>query len=263
MDTATQAKGKLTAQRQGGGKFKQRGWWQRARRGAAATKGLLRVSIAQVRGGRRIIKRGEVYYVPLWLPIALALLLASLPFWDDAADIALRLLPGQHRLELASFFAPSVRHWSDEIGEWAARSDVDAHLLATVMQIESCGHPSVISGAGARGLFQVMPFHFAESDDMIDPDTNARRGGDYLHYCVGAAGGVIGLALACYNGGPGVISQPRENWSRETQAYYRWGVGIYRDASVRATQSDTYEQWLAAGGARLCQRAEAELGIGA
>ncbi len=236
-----------------------RGWWKRVRGGARAISGLLRLSFAQVRGGRRIIKRGEVYYVPLWLPIALALLLASLPFWDDAASFALRLLPGHHKL--AGFFAPSVRHWSDEIDAWAARSDVDRHLLATVMQIESCGHPSVISSAGARGLFQVMPFHFAEGDDMLDPDTNARRGGDYLNYCVGAAGGVIGLALACYNGGPAVISQARENWSRETQAYYRWGVGIYSDAAARASTSGTLEQWLAAGGTRLCQRAEAELGI--
>lgn len=252
----------MTSQTQGGSKRGARGWWKRARRGAAAILSLLRVSFAQIRGGRPIIKRGEVYYVPLWLPIALALLLASTPFWDDAASFALRLLPGQHRLELAGFFAPSVRHWSDEIGEWAARADVDAHLLATVMQIESCGHPSVISSAGARGLFQVMPFHFAENDDMLDPDTNARRGGDYLNYCVGAAGGVIGLALACYNGGPAVISQARESWSREAQAYYRWGVGIYSAAAARASQSDTYEQWLAAGGARLCRSAEQELGIG-
>ncbi|MCY4465795.1 MAG: transglycosylase SLT domain-containing protein [Chloroflexi bacterium] len=251
----------MTSQTQGARRFGVRGWWKRARRGLAAIPGWLRLSIAQIRGGWRIIKRGEVYYVPLWLPIALALLLASTPFWDDAASIALRLLPGHHKLELAAFFAPSVRHWSDEIGEWAARSDVDAHLLATVMQIESCGHPSVISSAGARGLFQVMPFHFAESDDMIDPDTNARRGGDYLNYCAGAAGGVIGLALACYNGGPAVISQSRESWSRETQAYYRWGVGIYSDAVARSAKSDTLEQWLVAGGARLCQSAQRELGI--
>ncbi len=228
----------------------------------AAILGLLRLSFAQVRGGRRIIKRDEVYYVPLWLPIALALLLASLPLWDDAASFALRLLPGQHKLELAGFFAPSVRHWADEIGEWAARADVDTHLLATVMQIESCGHPSVASNAGARGLFQVMPFHFTEGDDMLDPDTNARRGGDYLNYCLGAADGVIGLALACYNGGPAVISQTRESWSAETQAYYRWGVGIYSAAAARASHSETYEQWLVAGGARLCQSAERELGIG-
>ncbi len=256
------AKRKLTSQTQGANKPAKQGWGERAWRGLRTLLGWLRFSYAQVRGGRRLIKRGEVYYVPLWLPIALALLLASTPLWDDAASFTLRLLPGQQKLALAEFFAPSVRHWSDEIGQWAARSDVDAQLLATVMQIESCGHPSVVSHAGARGLFQVMPFHFAEGDNMLEPDTNARRGGDYLNYCVSTAGGVIGLALACYNGGPSVISQPRERWSQETQAYYRWGVGIYSDAAAAASQSETVEQWLAAGGAHLCQSAERELGIG-
>ena len=39
----------------------------------------LRLSRDQICGGRGIIKREGVYYVPLWLPIALALLLASSP----------------------------------------------------------------------------------------------------------------------------------------------------------------------------------------
>ena len=140
----------------------------------------LRLSRDQIRGGRRIIKRDGVWYVPLWLPIAIAILLASSPHWDDAARLARRLsgsaihlIGGTRQVELAPFFAPAVQHWSDEINRWAAQHEVDPHLLATVMQIESCGHPTVISNAGARGLFQVMPFHFAAGEDMLDPDTNA------------------------------------------------------------------------------------------
>ncbi len=240
-----------------------RGERGRAWRGMSALVDGLRLGIAQIRGGRRIIKQGKVYYVPLWLPIALALPLASAPLWGDAANMALRLLRGHRQVELAGFFALSVRHWSTHLDEWAARSQVDPQLLATVMQIESCGHPSVVSGAGAQGLFQVMPFHFAEGDDMLDPDTNARRGGDYLNYCSQASGGVIGLTLACYNGGPSVINRGRETWSRETQAYYRWGLGIFSDATTGLAQSVTFDQWLAAGGARLCQSAARELGIAA
>ena len=223
-------------------------------------RGIMRACLRQLRG-RRPIKRKGVWYVPLWLPIALALLLAMSPLWDDAARIAMNLLHGRAHVELAGFFAPSVRHWSDEISRWAAQSEVDPNLLATVMQIESCGHPTVLSGAGAQGLFQVMPFHFADGEDTLDPDTNARRGADYLHYCLDASGGVIGVALACYNGGPSVISQPRENWSRETRAYYRWGLGIYSDAAAMSAHSETYRQWLSAGGARLCDSAERELGL--
>lgn len=228
----------------------------------------LRFSLAQMRGGPKPIKRGGVYYVPLWLPIALALLLASSLFWGDIATVvhrgaksAIDLIGGTSDVELAEFFAPSVRHWSGKISHWSAERQVDPQLLATVMQIESCGHPTVISSAGAQGLFQVMPFHFAEGENMLEPDTNARRGGAFLKQCHSAAGGVIGLTLACYNGGASVIAKPRENWSRETQMYYRWGVGIYSDAVAGSATSDTFDQWLAAGGRRLCQSAERELGF--
>jgi soluble lytic murein transglycosylase-like protein len=226
----------------------------------------LRLSRDQIRGGRKIVKRDGVWYVPLWLPIAIAILLASTAVWDDAARIAGRLsaaaahlIRGTGPVELAQFFAPAVQHWSDDINQWAAEHDVDGHLLATVMQIESCGHPKAVSNAGARGLFQVMPFHFEAGEDMLDPATNARRGASFLNYCAGASGGVVGLTLACYNGGPSAISKARETWSTETQKYYRWGVGIYSDAVAGASRSETLNQWLAAGGDRLCASALKEL----
>ena len=226
----------------------------------------LRFSGEQIRGGRKVIKRGAVYYVPLWLPIAIAILLASTIIWDDVARIAYRvsssavqLMRGTVEVEMAEFFAPSVQHWSDEIGEWSEQYDVDPHLLATVMQIESCGHPTVVSNAGARGLFQVMPFHFTSGEDMLDPDTNAKRGSSFLNHCYQAADGVIGLALACYNGGASVINQERDRWSRETQTYYRWGVGIYSDAIAGNAVSETLDRWMEAGGERLCVSALKEL----
>ena len=228
----------------------------------------LRFSRTQIRGGRRLLKRGEVYYVPLWLPIAFALLLASSVFWHDAAALMLRgtsavvhWLQGSAQVELAEFFAPSVKHWSGDIGIWAQRHQVDPHLLATVMQIESCGHPVVVSGAGAQGLFQVMPFHFADGEDMLNPDINVKRGSAFLKHCLAAADGVIGLTLACYNGGASVINLQRENWARETRTYYRWGVGIYSDAVAGKSTSDTFNQWMAAGGERLCTSAQRELGF--
>ena len=38
---------------------------------------LLRLSRDQIRGGRALVKRDGVWYVPLWLPIAIAVFLAS------------------------------------------------------------------------------------------------------------------------------------------------------------------------------------------
>ena len=160
---------------------------------------------------------------------------------------------------LAGFFAPSVRHWAREIDRWADEYAVDRDLLATVMQIESCGHPGAVSVSGAQGLFQVMPYHFEAGEVMQEPEANARRGAAYLNYCLGAADGVIGSALACYNGGPGALGQRRENWSDEVQHYFRWGVGIYSDARDGSEESATLDRWLAAGGSLLCESARRAL----
>jgi len=224
----------------------------------------------QIFGGHVIVKRGDVYYVPLWVPIMLAVALAIPVVWDDVSGLARRvvdrvsltlvqLAPSSGTGEIADFFAPSVQHWASDIEDWAATYDVDTQLMATVMQIESCGHPTVISSAGARGLFQVMPFHFEAGEDMLNPDTNAMRGGLFLNYCYTAAKGDVGLTLGCYNGGPSVINRPLSTWANETQRYYRWGVGIYSDAIVNRGESDTLNQWMEAGGSRLCASALNEL----
>ncbi len=53
---------------------------------------------------------------------------------------------------IAPLFTPEVQQWSDEIIRWAAEHDLDPNFVATVMQIESCGHPEVVSRAGATGF---------------------------------------------------------------------------------------------------------------
>jgi soluble lytic murein transglycosylase-like protein len=158
---------------------------------------------------------------------------------------------------LAPLFTPEVTRWESHILRWAEEYDVEPNLLATVMQIESCGHPTVNSYAGAQGLFQVMPFHFASTEDMLDPDTNAMRGINFLKQCSAWANGDVGLALACYNGGPSVLQMDPRQWDQQVHRYYKWGVPIYADALVHKTESETLELWLAAGGDRLCAQAAA------
>ncbi|MFN8377891.1 MAG: lytic transglycosylase domain-containing protein [Anaerolineae bacterium] len=157
---------------------------------------------------------------------------------------------------IAPMFSPEVRYWERDISRWAGEHDLDPNLLATVMQIESCGHPTVASHAGAQGLFQVMPFHFSTGEDMLDPDTNARRGADFLAYCMDYANGNVGLALGCYNGGPSVVTRAFETWPSETQRYYVWGTTIYQEASQGVLSSGALQAWLDAGGSGLCRRAD-------
>jgi len=162
---------------------------------------------------------------------------------------------------IAPLFTREVQHWAPQIVAWAAEFGLDPNMAATVMQIESCGDPNAVSGSGAQGLFQVMPFHFSAGEAMQDPDTNAYRGMAYLAQGMELTGGDTGLTFAGYNGGHGTAAKGWEAWPNETQRYYTWSTGIYEDAVAGAAGSDTLDQWLAAGGAGLCQQAAARLGI--
>lgn len=200
----------------------------------------------------------------LVLPLAVALVAAALGLLafqrPVAADVAWRADAATGAI--SNIFMPEVQYWNGSIRNWAGEANIDANLVAVVMQIESCGSPTAVSSAGATGLFQVMPYHFLESDDAFSPDTNAQRALDYLGRSLAAAKGDIGLALAGYNGGIGLISEPEWTWPAETQRYSYWGTGIYADAVSGAKQSPRLEEWLAAGGAALCQDAAVSLGTG-
>ncbi len=162
---------------------------------------------------------------------------------------------------IAPLFTREIQHWAPQIVAWAAEFGLDPNMAATVMQIESCGDPNAVSSAGAQGLFQVMPFHFSEGENMQDPNTNARRGMAYLAQGMQMHNGDTGLSFAGYNGGHGTAAKGWAAWANETQRYYTWATGIYKDAVAGAAGSETLNQWLAAGGAGLCQQASARLGI--
>jgi soluble lytic murein transglycosylase-like protein len=157
--------------------------------------------------------------------------------------------------QLSTVFTPEVGYWSPLIYAWAAAYKIDPNLIATVIQIESCGDPLAVSRSGAQGLFQVMPFHFKAGEDMLDVRTNGRRGMEYLTESLEIAAGDPGLALAGYNGGHGVINVSPNRWSDETKRYAQWGRSIYQDAALGRETSQAVQDWLNAGGKWLCQQA--------
>ncbi len=158
---------------------------------------------------------------------------------------------------ISPLFTPEIHFWGDKIMEWASQTGLDPNLIATVMQIESCGDPRATSGAGAMGLFQVMPLHFERGESPYYPDTNALRGLSYLEKSLDAANGNVRLAFAGYNAGIGIISRAESSWVNETQRYAYWGSGIYADALQGASTSARLDEWLERGGASLCAQARA------
>ena len=198
------------------------------------------------------------FVIVLAVGILLAFLLSGLDT-SARADIGLAPVSGEYADHpgISPLFTPEIHFWGDKIMLWASQTGLDPNLIATVMQIESCGDPRATSSAGAMGLFQVMPYHFESGENAYYPDTNAFRGLGYLKKSLDTASGNARLAFAGYNGGIGVIGRAESSWANETQRYAYWGSGIYADALQGASQSARLDEWLGAGGASLCAQASA------
>jgi soluble lytic murein transglycosylase-like protein len=162
---------------------------------------------------------------------------------------------------LSPIFRREVLYWADSIVKWASASDLDPNLVATIMQIESCGDPRAVSSAGAMGLFQVMPYHFRPGENAYNPNTNALRGLGYLTRSLETANGDPRLAMAGYNGGIGVIRRNEGTWSAQTKRYVQYGAPIYYDAISGVESSNALNDWYSRYGASLCRQASKRLGL--
>jgi soluble lytic murein transglycosylase-like protein len=93
-------------------------------------------------------------------------------------------------------------------------------LLAAVAWEESRMDPQALSGAGARGLLQIMPGTAkALSAAGNDPETNIRAGARYLRQLINRFGGDLELALAAYNAGPSAVEKAGAAPSLQTLRY--------------------------------------------
>ena len=194
--------------------------------------------------------------------ILISYLLASLAMKASPVPVpAIVDLPPAASKSISPIFTSEIQYWAGNISQWAAASQLDPNLVATIMQIESCGDPRARSSAGAMGLFQVMPFHFYAVDDPYNPDTNAARGLAYLVKSLATAGGDARLAMAGYNGGIGVIGRSEWNWSAQTKRYVQYGAPIYEDAKNGVNPSPALDQWYENYGASLCRQAHQRLGL--
>jgi len=195
--------------------------------------------------------------VPLAV-IFISALLASFAWNTNPSPVD---LPPVTSTGISPIFRIEIHYWANSISKWAAASQLDPNLVATIMQIESCGDPRARSSAGAMGLFQVMPFHFYAIDDPYNPDTNAARGLAYLARSLTTGGGNARLALAGYNGGIGLISRAEWTWPAQTKRYIQYGAPIYEDARSGFSSSTALNEWYGKYGVSLCKQAHQRLGL--
>ena len=86
----------------------------------------------------------------------------------------------------------------------AARYDVDADLISSVIAAESSFDPKAISKRYARGLMQLLPETAARFgvQNIFDPQENIDAGTHYLRDLLKRYNNDMVLALAAYNAGP-------------------------------------------------------------
>jgi soluble lytic murein transglycosylase-like protein len=108
------------------------------------------------------------------------------------------------------------------IQEAAALHGVDPDLVKAVIQTESRFDARAASGAGAKGLMQLMP-NTAKAvgiEDPFDARQNIFGGVKYLSQMMERYNGNTALALAAYNAGPGNVRRHRGVPPfRETRGY--------------------------------------------
>lgn len=227
----------------------------------ARTKKIIRQTAATLQLEQGSGCLSDFAFIPLTV-IVISLLLASVA-WNFVNPIPIQLdaLPDSTSTSISPIFRAEVQHWADSIVRWANASNLDPNLVATIMQIESCGDPRAVSSAGAMGLFQVMPFHFHTSDNPFNPDTNALRGLNYLAHALETSKGNARLAMAGYNGGISVIAKNEYMWHPQTKRYVQYGAPIYQDAISGVESSMALNEWYTNYGVSLCKQAHQRLGL--
>ncbi|MGI5840691.1 MAG: lytic transglycosylase domain-containing protein [Patescibacteria group bacterium] len=88
--------------------------------------------------------------------------------------------------DIPTFLAPQVLSWRQEIIEYTPEG-FPPSITAILMQLESLGDQYLVSHTGALGLLQVMPFHFRQHDDPLDPKTNIQTGFTVFRECLNKA----------------------------------------------------------------------------
>jgi soluble lytic murein transglycosylase-like protein len=95
-----------------------------------------------------------------------------------------------------------------------AAHNIDADLLASVVQAESAGNPLAVSRAGAQGLMQLMPSTASQLSvhNSFAPEENIGGGTAYLdqlltRYDPNNDARGLALAVAAYNAGPAAVDR--------------------------------------------------------
>jgi len=110
------------------------------------------------------------------------------------------------------------RFYRKEVERMAREFKLDENLIYAVMREESRFNEKDVSNSGAIGLMQIIPstgkwiveknnLKDITMEDFFKPELNIFLGSWYLRYLLDKFNGDLLLAIASYNGGPGLIER--------------------------------------------------------
>ena len=93
------------------------------------------------------------------------------------------------------------------ISKYSAQYGIQPQLIRAVIKVESDGNPTETSGAGAKGLMQLMPENLQVYgvSDPFDPEQNIAAGTRHLSSLLHEFDNDIPKSLAAYNAGSGAV----------------------------------------------------------
>ncbi len=150
------------------------------------------------RYGKKKRKRSKAAVAVILLAVAAAVVFAVI-FATD------KIIRAAHPMKYEDY----VAHYSGQYG-------LDEYMVYAFIKTESGFDPSAVSGAGARGLMQLMPDTFewvsfrlgdedTDFDDMLEPRENIRYGCYLLNYLSERFGGGLTEIAAAYHAGAGCV----------------------------------------------------------
>jgi hypothetical protein len=118
--------------------------------------------------------------------------------------------------------ATTANPYADMESAVASNFNIDPTWFQALGTVESTQTPTAVSGAGAVGLYQIMPSNFAstglDATSALDPQQNAQAGASIFSQMLKAAGGDYWLATVYYNCGPGKSCNAGINEANKVQS---------------------------------------------
>lgn len=146
--------------------------------------------------------------------------------FDDSSRVAFRNLAMRTNPRLNSDSADNI---ALSLLQAAQAHSIDPRFLAAVVQVESKFNPYAVSGAGAMGLGQLMPFNLRPLGvaDAWDPRQNLHGAAKLLRQNLNVyardPNGTM-LAVAAYHAGVGAVNRAGRAIPKATTQKYVWKV---------------------------------------